>query len=82
MPSPDREACANDARVSAELPSPADEYRERQRQGRGEMRRRELDVLLVLSPPNLRYLTARGAPLVQELERALAGVGATLVDGS
>ncbi|HXF97645.1 MAG TPA: Xaa-Pro peptidase family protein [Gaiellaceae bacterium] len=43
--------------VGAELPFPAEEYQQRRRRVREEMRRRELDVLLVLSPPNLAYLT-------------------------
>lgn len=43
--------------MTAELSFPAEEFLERRRRVREEMRRRELDVLLVLSPPNLTYLT-------------------------
>jgi len=43
--------------MTAELPFPVEEYLERRRRVREEMRRRGLDVLLVLSPPNLTYLT-------------------------
>jgi Xaa-Pro aminopeptidase len=39
------------------LAFPADEYHERRRRVRAEMQRRGIDVLLVLSPPNLNYLT-------------------------
>jgi Xaa-Pro aminopeptidase len=41
----------------AELPFPTAEYRDRARRVREEMRRRGLDVLYVLSPPNLHWLT-------------------------
>lgn len=43
--------------MTADLPFPAEEYLERRLRVREEMRRRNLDVLVVLSPPNLTYLT-------------------------
>lgn len=43
--------------MSEGLPFPEAEYAERRRRVRDEMRRRGIDVLLVLSPPNLMYLT-------------------------
>ena len=43
--------------LSRELPFSEDEYRERARRVREEMRRREVDVLFVMSPANLCYLT-------------------------
>ncbi len=39
------------------LAFPEEEYRDRRRRVRAEMQRRGIDVLLVLSPPNLNYLT-------------------------
>ena len=43
--------------MDPELRFPESEYRERARRVRDEMARRSIDVLLVLSPPNLCYLT-------------------------
>ncbi len=43
--------------AAAELPFALDEYRERARRVRDEMARREIDVLYVMSPANLCYLT-------------------------
>jgi Xaa-Pro aminopeptidase len=43
--------------AAAALPFPVEEYRDRARRVREEMTRREVDVLYVMSPPNLCYLT-------------------------
>ena len=43
--------------LTRELPFSEDEYRDRARRVREEMRRREVDVLFVMSPANLCYLT-------------------------
>src|SRR5207253_5295967 len=44
--------------VSGGLPFPESEYRERARRVRDEMARRGVDVLFVMSPANICYLTA------------------------
>ena len=43
--------------MAAALPFPIEEYRDRARRVRDEMARREIDVLFVMSPANLCYLT-------------------------
>jgi Xaa-Pro aminopeptidase len=60
------------------LPFPATEYRARAARVREEMQRRGIDVLFVMSPPNLTYLT--GFESIWYPPRAPVGVALSLAD--
>jgi ectoine hydrolase len=64
--------------VSTDLPFPEEEYRARARRVREEMERRGVDVLFVMSPPNICYLT--GFESVWYPPRAPLGVAVSCDD--
>lgn len=66
--------------TAEQLPFPIDEYRDRARRVRSEMGRRGVDVLYVMSPPNLCYLT--GFESIWYPPRAPLGVVLTCEDES